>query len=156
MYRQSNSAQREQVPEELSPLEKLVNTVFQLGYFVLAPAFAVILVNWAMYSISASTWYQEHWMAPILLVLGTFMGGVLIRMRLEEEDGEMGMFMLAIIALIVFAWLTRMDLFSGGDVYGRFLPKLLKYSLEPYIYAIPGIGIAGMLFYKQFTIKHYN
>jgi hypothetical protein len=70
--------------------------------------------------------------------------------------GGMGLFFLGILALILFSFLTHMDIERVGGIYSQFMPKLLRPSMADYLYMLPGIGIAGMMFYKFFTLKHYS
>lgn len=157
MYRPSSAALREKdASDEPNLFEKLVNSMFLLGYFSLLPVVLVILLNWAAYAIAATTFYQDFWMMPSLLVLGTFLGGALIRQKMEDEEGGMGLFFLGMMGLMVFAWLTWLDINDPGAMYSRFMPKLLKPSLSDYVYGIPAIGMVGMLFYKYFTLKTYS
>lgn len=157
MYRPSTAALRDQDGyEEPNLFEKLVTTLFLLGYFTLLPIVLMVLLNWAAYGIAATTFYQEFWMMPALLVLATFLGGALMRQRMEEEQGGMGLFFVGLIALALFAWLTLQDINDPGLMYSRFMPKMLRPSMADYVYAIPAIGMFGMLFYKYFTLKTYS
>ncbi len=156
MYRPSAALREKDASDEPNLFEKLVNSLFLLGYFTLLPVALVILLNWAAYALASTTFYQDFWMMPSLLVLATFLGGALIRQKMEEEEGGMGLFFLGLMGLMVFAWLTWLDINGSGDMYSRYMPKLLKPSMADYVFAIPGIGLVGMLFYKYFTLKTYS
>lgn len=93
---------------------------------------------------------------PFLIILSTFLAGAFMRQKMEDETGGLGVFVLGILALLVFAFLTFQDIKTTGGVYSRFMPKLLRYSLLDYIYLLPAVGVLGMLFYKYFTLKHYS
>jgi hypothetical protein len=156
LYRPSSSAIHEQ-EQDLNWLDKLVNTLFLMGYFTVLPAVMVVLLNWVAYWIAGNTFYQDFWMPPALLMLGTFLGGALMRQRMEDEPGGgMSLYLVGMAALCLFSWLTLHDIDSFGALYGQFMPKLLKPGLALYAYLLPAVGMTGMLFYKQFTLKHYN
>lgn len=93
---------------------------------------------------------------PSLLILSTFLSGALIRQKMEDETGGMALFIIAIFALIIFSVLTFEDIHKLGGLYSQFMPKYLPQTLDAYVFMLPGVGIAGMLFYKYFTIKHYS
>lgn len=79
-----------------------------------------------------------------------------MRQKIEDETGGMRLFVVGIIALILFALLTYQDIHAIGGVYSRFMPKFLSVTIGPYIYMLPAVGILGMLAYKHFTLKHYS
>jgi hypothetical protein len=125
-------------------------------YFTLLPILTTVLLNWAVYFFTQDNLFQEAWMSPTLMGISVFMAGALIRQKMEDDMGGMGAFTLAILALILFASLTYQDIQTIGDIYSRFMPQFLNENLIDFIYALPAIGIMGMLAYKYFTIKHYS
>ncbi len=156
MYRESPTAIHRKTEQEPGLLDKLAGAVFHMVYFTLLPIIITVLVNWAVYSFTAHNFYQALWMAPTLLLLSTFLAGALIRQKIEDAMGGMGLFVLGIIALGVFAYLTSLDIQKTGGVYSQLMPRFLLPGLESYVYMLPGVGILGMLFYKYFTLKHYS
>jgi hypothetical protein len=156
LYRPSAAAQSEREEAKPNVLEKLVSVVFLLAYFTFLPVIMTILLNWAAYSITAHNFYQEIWMMPLLLLLATFLAGALIRQKIEDEMGGLGLFSLGILALAVFSFLTYCDIHTFGGVYSSFMPKFLLHSVTDYVFMLPGVGIIGMLAYKAFTLKHYS
>lgn len=157
MFRPSTSAvnQCEQEPGR-GFFGYLIRFAFLLGYFTLLPVLASLAVHWGAYLMTAHTFYEATWMPPILLLGGTFFGGVLIRQKIEDECGGMGLFALGIIALMLFSWMLYSDLQSLAGFYSRILPKPLEYRLLDFVFMLPGVGILGMLLYKYFAIKHYS
>lgn len=129
--------------------------LFMMGYFVLLCAFVFCLVNWIAFQTTASTFYDEHWMAPTVLLGSTFLAGAFMRQTSEDVRGGLGQFIVAIFALALFAYLTYLDLQTTGGVFSKFMPKALSSSLFDYIYAIPMVGMLGMIFFKYFTLKNY-
>lgn len=134
----------------------LVTGVFLAGYFTFLPIILTVIINWAVASFTMNNFYQEHWMMPALIVLSTFLAGAFMRQKMEDEAGGMGLFLLGMLALIAFTFLTHYDITSHGQVYSRFMPKILRTSTLDYLYFLPGVGLLGMLFYKYFTLKHYS
>jgi len=134
----------------------LVHGVFLLFYFTLLPILATVLLNWAVYFFTQNNLFNEAWMSPSLMGISIFMAGALIRQKMEDDLGGMGAFILAILALILFSALTYYDILTIGGVYSRFMPRFLNEELTDFIYALPAVGIMGMLAYKQFTLKHYS
>ncbi|WP_373533148.1 hypothetical protein [Vampirovibrio sp.] len=129
---------------------------FLLFYFTLLPVLTSVLLSWAVYLFTRNSLFHEVWMAPALMGLSVFVAGVLIRQKMEDDLAGMGAFIVAILALILFAALTYQDIQAIGGVYSRFMPRYLNEDLASYIYALPAVGIVGMLAYKQFTLKHYS
>lgn len=134
----------------------LIRGGFLLFYFSLVPILSIIIVNWLVFFFTQNNFYMEPWMSPGLAILSTLVAGALIRQRMEDELGGLGLFTLAIIALMLFSWLTWQDINTIGGVYSRFMPKFLPFELLDYIMALPAVGIVGMLAYKYLTLKHYS
>jgi hypothetical protein len=134
----------------------LVHSGFLMFYFTLLPILTTVLLNWAVYFFTPNHLFQEAWMAPTLMGISIFMAGAFIRQKMEDDFEGMGAFILAILALIVFSALTYYDIQTIGGVYSRFMPRFLNENLIDFIYALPAVGIMGMLAYKQFTFKHYS
>jgi hypothetical protein len=155
LYRESAAAVNRN-KEESSILGKLILGMFLLVYFTLMPIACTWGVNWVVYWVTADNLYSEAWMMPALLLFGTFLGGVFIRQKIEDDNGGMALFFLGMVALIIFSILTHMDIEKVGGIYSQFMPKLLRPSIASYIYMLPGVGLIGMMFYKFFTIKHYS
>ena len=93
---------------------------------------------------------------PVLILLSTFLAGAFMRQKMEDESGGMGLFLLGMLSLVAFAFLTQYDITTHGQVYSRFMPRILRTSTLDYLYFLPGVGLLGMLFYKYFTLKHYS
>jgi len=157
LYRQSTSAVNPKESEsERGMLTMLLGGLFLTSYFLLLPIFLSVLIQWAVYSLTMNTFYEAPWMAPALLLFATFLSGALMRQKMEDDNGGMVVFALGIMALIAFAWMTRLDILHTGTIYGGFMPKPLSYTLLDYILMLPGVGLLGMLAYKYFTLKHYG
>ncbi len=137
-------------------LTSFLRSVFLLFYFFLLPVLTVIIVNWAVYFFTQNTFYTESWMPPTLLLFSTFISGVLIRQKMEDESGGLGLFILALLALLLFGWLSYQDIHTIGGLYSRFMPRFLTTDVDSYIFALPAVGIFGMIAYKQFTLKYYS
>lgn len=131
-------------------------TAFLLFYFTVLPILVLTVVNWLVFFFTQNNFYQESWMSPVLAILSCIISGALIRQHSEDEMGGMGIFTLAIIALILFSWLTYQDIHTIGGLYSRFMPKFLPITLNDYVFAFPAIGVVGMLVYKYLTVKHYS
>lgn len=142
--------------EKPNPVAAFLNGIFLLAYFTLLPVILLVILSWIAYTLTSNNFFQDPWMMPGLLLFSTFLAGALMRQKMEDEDGGMVLFFLGIVGLLAFAWMTQHDIDTLGGMYSRFLPKLLRPGLEQYVYMLPGVGIVGMLFYKYFTIKHYN
>lgn len=134
----------------------LARGAFLLFYFTLVPILTLIVVNWLVFFFTQNNFYQESWMSPALAILSCIIAGSLIRQRIEDELGGMGLFTLGIIGLILFGWITYQDVHTMGGLYSRFMPRFLSIELTDYIFAFPAIGVMGMLAYKYFTVKHYS
>jgi hypothetical protein len=156
LYRESPTAVSRKKEEGPNLLDRTVMGVFLMAYFVLMPIACTWVVSWAAYWLTASTFYSEPWMMPLELISGAFLGGVFIRQKIEDEMGGMGLFFLGLLALIIFSFLTHMDIAKLGGVYSQFMPRLLRPSVGDFLFMLPGIGLVGMLFYKFFTLKHYS
>lgn len=156
MYRESRAASQERDDDNPGFFQKLFGSVFLLAYFVFLPIILTVIINWAAYAFTQNNFYQDAWMMPTLLLLSTFLAGALMRQKMEDETGGMGLFFLGMLALVVFAWLTQHDIRSLGGVYSRYMPKMLPHSVLDFVYLLPALGVVGMLFYKYFTLKHYS
>lgn len=157
MFRPSSSAVNRQDPEPPKGFfTNLLRCAFLFFYFTLLPILVTVIINWVVFFLTRTTFYYEAWMMPALLLVGTAAGGVLIRQKMEDEMAGMGIFTLAILSLMLFGWLTYQDIDLVGGVYSRFMPKVLSEALLGYAYTLPAVGIAGMLLYKHFTVKHYD
>jgi hypothetical protein len=134
-----------------------VNSGFLLVTAIFLPIITLIVVNWAVYMFTYNNFYLDAWMMPTLLILSTFLAGAFIRQRIEDEArGGMGLFFLGVVGLAVFAGLTALDIHTSGGVYSRLMPKLLRFDMHRYVMMLPAVGMAGMLCYKHFTLKHYS
>ncbi|MCE3235766.1 MAG: hypothetical protein K0Q50_1946 [Vampirovibrio sp.] len=156
MYRESPTAVSRNKESTPSVLDRLACWVFLLAYFTFLPILITILLNWAVYSFAVNNLYQESWMMPSLLLFSTFLAGALMRQKMEDETGGLSLFVIGILALMVFSVLTYEDIHRLGGIYSQFMPRFLVPTMEDYVYMLPGVGIAGMLFYKYFTLKHYS
>jgi hypothetical protein len=156
LYRESTTAVSRKKDEGPRLLDRTVTTVFLMAYFVLMPVACTWIISWAAYWLTADTFYNAPWMMPLQLVGGAFLGGVFIRQKIEDEMGGMGLFFLGLLALVLFAFVTHLDVEKLGGVYSQFMPRLLRPSVGDYLPMLPGIGLVGMLFYKFFTLKHYS
>jgi hypothetical protein len=128
--------------------------LLSLIYFSLLPALITIVLNWVVYYFAESTIYHEFWMMPLLLTLGTFIGGVFIRQQIESGSGGLTGFSLGILGLLIFAGLTYGDMHQPGGLYSRYMPQFLRPGLVVWVFALPGVGFLGMLFYKFFSLKN--
>lgn len=157
MFRTSQSAVS-QADRDTSKgfLASFFQGLFLLLYFSILPVLTLIVVNWAVYFFTQNNFYTDSWMAPTLLLLSTFLSGVLIRQKMEDESGGLGLFTLALFALLLFGWLFYQDIHTIGGLYSRFMPRFLTTDVDSYIYALPAVGIFGMIAYKQFTLKYYG
>lgn len=154
MYRESSSANPSCPQSNPSFLEKMLSLLLLIGYFVLLPIGLTVLFTWISFWLTADTFFVEPWMMPTLILFASFLGGALIRQKIEEGSGGMGLFLLGIITLIVFAGLTWQDIMTPGSIYSQFLPKRLAHDLLNYVFMLPCVGMFGMLFYKQFSLNH--
>ena len=93
---------------------------------------------------------------PVLLLMSTFLAGALMRQKMEDTAGGMGLFVLGVMALIAYSILTYQDIVSFGGIYSCYMPKLLRFNLLDYLWFLPGVGLLGMMCYKQFTLKLYS
>ncbi len=146
--------------EEKSPLSEALNRLgiqlFMYAYYTALPLIALVVLHWIVSSF-VSFYYDEYWMDPLLLVLATFLGGAFMRQTAEDTDNGMGQLLIAILALVTFAYITKMDLDSIGAVYSaQFLPHILRSSVYNFVYAIPFIGMVGIIFFKHFSLKNYG
>ncbi len=157
MFRTSQSAVN-QTDRDTSKgfLASFFQGLFLLIYFSILPMLTLIVVNWAVYFFTQNNLYTDSWMAPTLLLLSTFISGVLIRQKMEDESGGLGLFTLGLISLLLFGWLSYQDIHTIGGLYSRFMPRFLTTDVDSYIYALPAVGIFGMIAYKQFTLKYYG
>lgn len=133
----------------------LTSTVFFI-YAALMPVVILSSVSWGVFFLTRTTFFSEPWMVPLLVVMGTFLSGVILRMNMEDTQSTLRMFLLSVLGFMGFACLTWMDVDSGGAVFSEYLPKFLTLDVEALTYAIPGVGIAGMLCFKLFSLKHYE
>lgn len=156
MYRESPTAARKRKEPPKSRFGVVITAIFLLGYFTFLPVLTMVVGHWAVYSFTMNNFYKAFWMMPVLTVVCTFLGGTLIRQKMEDEVGGMGLFLLAMVALTLFAGLTYWDIHCAGGIYSRFMPKLLRSSVLDVVWLLPGTGLLGMLFYKYFTVKHYS
>jgi uncharacterized membrane protein (DUF485 family) len=157
VYRESPAAvHNRDLDERRNLFAVLCGSCFLLLYFTLLPVLLHWGINWLVYFLTVNNFYQEPWMMPTLMLLSTFLAGALMRQKMEDESGGMGLFFLGVLALAIFAWMTHQDIATTGGVYSRLLPKLLRASIDDYVYMLPAVGMIGMLCYKQFTLKHYN
>jgi hypothetical protein len=70
--------------------------------------------------------------------------------------GGLGLFVLGLVGLMLFAYVTNMDIHQLGGIYSQYMPKYLKPTMVEYVYLLPGVGLMGMLFYKYFSLKNYG
>jgi hypothetical protein len=127
-------------------------SAFLLAYFTVLPMLAVMILHWGFHTIASASFYASPWTAPALLMLGTFLGGAMIRWRMEREASGLRLFVLAVLALILFAGLTLRDIRHGGEISARLLPMAHNPALHPYALMLPAVGILGMLAYRHFII----
>lgn len=157
MLRPSQSALRPKEREQAKSVWAcLCQGLFLLVYFSLLPILTLLGVSWVVYLCTQGNFYTESWMAPGLLLLSTFISGVLIRQKMEDENGGLGLFTLALFALLLFGWISFQDAHTVGGLYSRFMPRFLTSDVDVYIYALPAVGVLGMIAYKQFTLKYYD
>lgn len=156
MYRESPTAVNQRQEAGPTVAHRLANWVFLLVYFTFLPIITTVMVNWAVYAFTVNNLYHESWMMPSLLLLSTFLSGALIRQKMEDEAGGLALFVLGIVALMIFSAVTFEDIHRLGGIYSQFMPRFLVPTMEDYVFMLPGVGIAGMLFYKYFTLKHYS
>lgn len=142
--------------EDQNILVNLILSVFLLAYFIFLPLAATILVNWIVFFFTAQSFYHASWMMPLLLGFGSFVGGVLIRQKIEDGTGGLAKITLGLLGLMLFAYLTYLDIHQLGGIYSQYMPMFLRPPMVVLIYSIPGIGFGGMLFYKFFTLKTYS
>jgi hypothetical protein len=136
-----------------SLLSRLVVALYLLGYSTLLPILTTILINWAVYYFTANTFFKESWMIPTLLGLSAFAGGVLIRQKVEDGRGGLLKFIMGMLGLILYAYITYLDVHQPGGIYSQYMPMFLRPHLVAIIYALPAIGLGGMLFYQYFSLK---
>jgi hypothetical protein len=127
-------------------------SAFLLAYFILLPVLVVMSLHWGFHTIASASFYASPWTAPTLLMLGAFLGGALIRRRMEREAGGLRLFVVGVLALILFAGLALQDIRHGGEISARLLPMAHNPALHPYALMLPAVGILGMLAYRHFII----
>jgi hypothetical protein len=137
-------------------LGQCLSGLLLLGYFTLLPVLTSLAVNWVVYYFTARTWFHDEWMMPTLLLFSTFVGGVFIRQKIEDEEGGLALFLLGMFGLIIFAYVTDLDIHRLGGVYSQYMPKFLRPTMVQYVCLLPGVGVCGMLFYKFFSVKNYK
>lgn len=128
-------------------------SVFLLAYFTILPVLMVMILHWGFHAVADASFYTASWMAPTLLISGTFLGGALIGRRVERETGGLRMFVLGVLALLLFAGLTQQDIRRGGEISSRLLPMAHDPSLHAYAFLLPAVGILGILAYRHFSVK---
>jgi len=132
----------------------LIIGLFLLGYSTLLPIAATIIINWAVYYFTAETFYHDAWMMPVLLAFSAFISGVFIRQKVEDNGrGGLLRFSVGLVGLLVYAYITYLDIHQLGGVYSQYMPMFLRPPIVALIYALPGIGFLGMVFYKYFSLK---
>lgn len=139
--------------ESSSPLSRMIVALYLLGYSTLLPIFTTIIINWAVYYFTADNFYKESWMIPILLGFSAFIGGVLIRQKIEDGRGGLLKFSMGLFGLILYAYITYLDIHQPGGVYSQYMPMFMRPHLVALIYAMPAIGLGGMLLYQYFSLK---
>ena len=143
-------------PDSPGLLGKLVQGLFLLGYCTLLPILTTIGVNWIVYFFTADSFFHAAWMMPLLLGFSAFIAGVFIRQRIEEGSGGLARFTLGLLGLVIYAYLTYLDIHQRGGVYSQVMPMFLRPTLVALIYALPGLGFLGMLFFQYFSLKNYS
>jgi hypothetical protein len=118
-----------------------------LAVLTASSAFWLLSLHWAMYALTASTLYREPWMAPTLLLLAGFLGGIGNRLIIERREGGLGWFAWSLFAFILCAWVTDYDLNRGGLLYLKFLPTFPHRDLHPFTLMLPAAGLIGMISY---------
>jgi len=143
-------------PDNPGLLGKLVLGLFLLGYCTLLPILTTIGVNWIVYFFTADTFFHDSWMMPLLLGFSAFLSGVLIRQRIEDGTGGLARFTLGLLGLVIYAYLTYLDIHQLGGIYSQYMPMFLRPTMVVLIYALPGLGFLGMLFFQHFSLKNYS
>ncbi len=121
-----------------------------LPLFTASSALCLLGIHWVLYAIAASTLYRESWIAPTLLLLAAFLGGLFNRFVMDRQRSSLYLFATALFAAILFAWLTDYDLNHGGLFYLKFLPTFSHRDLHPFALMTPTTALIGMLTYGHF------
>lgn len=141
----------------MKALQSLVYQILMFAYFLLLPILLLIAISWSMFSITHDVMYDDSWMGPALLVLATFMAGVISRQTMNlnhiGSGDSMGVFLMAVMGHIGFATLTYLDLQSEAGVYSDFLPRPLTLAIYPFVFALPVVGMLGILFSRNFSLS---
>ncbi len=135
---------------------RLINQIFLLVGFTLLPILLLIGLSWFAYSFAHDVIYEKVWAGIFLLLLSTFLAGVISRqiMNIKPIGGEgMALFIVFMLAHMAFAYLTFRDLQLENGLFSAYLPLPLNTSILPFIYSIPFIGMIGVVFSKIFSFE---
>ncbi len=138
-------------------LQSLVYQILMFGFFLLLPVVLLVATSWTVFGVTQDVIYDDSWMGPALLLFATFMAGAFSRQAMNisyiGSGDSMGVFLLGILAHIGFAVLTYMDLQTEAGVYSEYLPRPLTIAIYPFIFALPVVGMLGILFSRNFTLS---
>lgn len=155
MYRESASAVkrgRKATPDAV--MQRLPGVLLTALYFAGLPLLIIMGVHWVVYAFTVDSVYRDAWMAPTLLLGSGFISGILIRHRIERGGSNgMGLFLMGILSLIGFSYMTYHDIHTLGGLYSHWLPRPLSYAIQDYVWFLPGVGVAGMLFHHFFMLR---
>lgn len=156
MYRQSMVGKPPTPAPRSGVLVQMLRTILLLGYFTLLPALLCVGIHWVAYALTANSLYQEGWMMPGCLLASVFLAGALMRQVMEDAQGRMGLFVVGVLALGLFSWLTHLDIQGHGGIYSQWMPSPLRSDMQPWLMLLPGVGLLGMLMFKYVALKNYG
>lgn len=123
-------------------------------FSVLCSLGILIALYWACEKVFASTLFDEPWMQPSVLIVSAYFSGVCIRMGTEQLIRSMGVYFIVLLGFASFTGLCWLDIQQTGSLFStRFLPETLHLSSIPFIFAVPIVGLFGMLCYRWFTLR---
>jgi hypothetical protein len=120
------------------------------AFYIGLPAFLLIILSWFSYGFTKRVCFDEFWMMPLLICLSTFVAGVIIRQGMRYTKHQLGLTVLAGLGLMVFAVLVWMDI-QNHQLISPYLPLPLRSEVLPYVYAIPLVGLLGLVFSNLFA-----
>lgn len=130
----------------LAQLSALLRWLFLMAGFVLLGIAILIGLSWVFHWMLQG--YASHpWVSVGTVMLATFILGVLIRQAIQLELIHMGDLASAIVGLCVFAIIIWRDLDEFAWI-SPYMPQSLPYDIEPFLPALPMIGLFGIVLSK--------
>ncbi len=135
---------------------RFMNQICFFVGFTLLPIGLLVALSWFSYSFAHDLIYERAWANIFLLLLSTFVAGVISRQLMNLKfigDQGMGLFIVFMLAQITFAYLMFQDLQMEEGLFSIYLPLPLNISVLPFIYSIPLVGMIGMVLSKTFSFE---